>query len=295
MFYKIRLLSVLAILFMAIDSGSLLQAKANPQAKRFNLSICTLFNNEAPYLDEWIEYHHLLGVDHFYLYNSGSTDNYKETLLPYIQKGMVTLVEWPAPHLKKDEEAIWALSSQIPAYENALKLRAEHETKWLVFLDVNEFIVPALADSLPTILEAYGDKAGVTLCSDCYDGGSKKHLMIESCVRMRAPKPQPHKEVSKTIFKPQLTKGFIWPPYQCRFKENLSPVRVSKAELKIHRYLNRTDEMVQRLRDRLEVDSSLLSDELMSELLNDGYELEDQNQPIARFVSPLLQKLNCIR
>ena len=48
------------------------------EAKSYNVSACAIFQNEAPYLKEWIEYHRLIGVEHFYLYNNGSTDNYDE-------------------------------------------------------------------------------------------------------------------------------------------------------------------------------------------------------------------------
>ena len=49
--------------------------------KKFYLSFCSIFKNEAPYMKEWIEYHLLVGVDHFYLYNNNSTDKLIKTLL----------------------------------------------------------------------------------------------------------------------------------------------------------------------------------------------------------------------
>jgi hypothetical protein len=32
-----------------------------------NLAITAIFQNEAPYLKEWIEFHLLMGAEHFYL------------------------------------------------------------------------------------------------------------------------------------------------------------------------------------------------------------------------------------
>ena len=50
---------------------------------RYPLAICAIFKNEAPWLKEWIIYHHkVLGVKHFYLYNNDSTDNFIEILSP---------------------------------------------------------------------------------------------------------------------------------------------------------------------------------------------------------------------
>ena len=33
------------------------------------LSICAVYRDEGPYLREWIEFHRLVGVERFYLYD----------------------------------------------------------------------------------------------------------------------------------------------------------------------------------------------------------------------------------
>lgn len=38
------------------------------QEKKYNVSICAIFKNEAPYLKEWIEFNNIVGVNHFYMY-----------------------------------------------------------------------------------------------------------------------------------------------------------------------------------------------------------------------------------
>ena len=42
----------------------------------YYLSILAIFKNEAMNLKEWIEHYILNGVEHFYLINNGSTDNF---------------------------------------------------------------------------------------------------------------------------------------------------------------------------------------------------------------------------
>src|SRR5579883_479648 len=91
--------------------------------KKYNLSIVAIFRNEKPYLREWIEYHRLVGVDHFYLYNNKSSDGSLEVLSPFIARGIVTLIDWPDTleetlFNKEEYDTIWALSTQLPAYEN---------------------------------------------------------------------------------------------------------------------------------------------------------------------------------
>lgn len=95
--------------------------------KKKYLAICGIFKNECLYMKEWIEYHLLLGVDHFYLYNNFSDDNYLEVLEPYIKNGVVDLIEWPVKQ------------GQISAYEDCYK-KYSSQTNWLCFLDFDEFI-----------------------------------------------------------------------------------------------------------------------------------------------------------
>lgn len=41
---------------------------------RFALAVCAIFKDEAAYLREWLDFHLLMGVEHFYLYDNGSSD-----------------------------------------------------------------------------------------------------------------------------------------------------------------------------------------------------------------------------
>ena len=67
--------------------------KCEQTEKKYKVSICAIFKNEAFYLKEWLEFNHLVGVEHFYMYNNKSEDRFEAVLEPYIKKGLVTLVE----------------------------------------------------------------------------------------------------------------------------------------------------------------------------------------------------------
>lgn len=116
--------------------------KAPRQDAKYNVSICGIFKNEAPYLKEWIEFNHIVGVDHFYLYNNNSEDSFRTVLQPYISSGLVTLVEWP--HNQQ----------QMQAYKDCIRQFAS-ETKWLGFIDIDEFIVPKSTDSIYDFLKPF--------------------------------------------------------------------------------------------------------------------------------------------
>jgi len=268
---------------------------------RYNLSVCAIFKNEAKYLKEWIEYHLLIGVDHFYLYDIGSTDSFMKVLKPYIQKDLITLVYWQdfVGEREEDQAFIWALGTQIPAYENATQFRAKNETRWMVFLDIDEFLVSPQASNVSYLLEKYADYSGVTLACDYFDARSKKYavprrkLLIETLELTKAPHKNPQKAVCKTIFKPAMCSGFLWPPYKFLFKDEHVPVAAAKRELRINHYTNRNEGYfyASAIKSQLHVDNRMLSEEQMDELLSLDYEIEDQDRVIYRFIPELLVRM----
>lgn len=63
------------------------------------LSFVAIVKNEAPYIIEWIEFHKLVGVDKFYIYDNESSDNLKELLQPYIKSGIVVYHSSPGKRM----------------------------------------------------------------------------------------------------------------------------------------------------------------------------------------------------
>jgi hypothetical protein len=104
-------------------------------AHQHELAICAVFQNEAPYLKEWIEFHRLQGATHFYLFNNLSEDNYRSVLKEYVKKGIVTLIDWPYTATNNPE---WD-HIQIKACELGRQL-ACGKAKWLALLDIDEFL-----------------------------------------------------------------------------------------------------------------------------------------------------------
>lgn len=115
--------------------------------KQYKVSVCAIFKNEAPYLKEWIEFNRIVGVEHFYLYNNNSEDNYEEIIAPYIKKGLVTLVQWP-----KNQ-------AQMECYNDCIS-RYSEQTQWLGFIDIDEFIVPIEKNSIYEILQPFEKNRG---------------------------------------------------------------------------------------------------------------------------------------
>ncbi len=117
------------------------------EEKKYRVSVCAIFKNEAVYLKEWIEFHRIVGVEHFYLYNNNSDDGFSEVIAPYLREGLVTLVDWP--HQQK----------QMEAYMDCIA-RFSSETKWIGFIDIDEFVVPKSTDTIYDFLRPFEKNRG---------------------------------------------------------------------------------------------------------------------------------------
>lgn len=239
--------------------------------KKYNLSICAIFKNEAEYLKKWIEYHRTIGVDHFYLYDIRSGDSFQEVLSPYIKEKIVSLIHWPEiiAHDDRNPPHQWVLSTQIPAYENALNFIAKNETKWLLFVDINEFLVCPKGKLITNLLEEYDNFSGITLASDDFDvvlqdAFPQKKIIVQAPELARS---QVEDElVTKMIFKPDHCVGFYWPPYRCRFKNNETNTSICKG-LRINRY-NYRNLPNKKNKFKLDRDNQLFTDEQSAILLD---------------------------
>lgn len=114
------------------------------------LSIAAIMKNEKPYLKEWIEYHLLQGVEHFYLCDNDSTDNTKEYLSPYIKKGIITYIYLPGT------------KQQQVCYDKIVNTYKD-KTEWLAIIDLDEYLVPLKANNMKSFLKEYEDVSEVSL------------------------------------------------------------------------------------------------------------------------------------
>lgn len=116
------------------------------EAYRYDFAICAVFQNEARFLKEWIEYHKIVGAQHFYLYNNESQDEYLKVLQPYLDEGSVELIEWNVPDFQH--------SGQKRAYLDAIG-KSKENVKWLAIIDLDEYLVPKAHDSIVSWLSEY--------------------------------------------------------------------------------------------------------------------------------------------
>ena len=107
---------------------------------RYDLVVVAIFKNEGKYLREWIDYHLLAGVEHFYLYNNDSSDDYAEILSPYIKANLVTLTDWSGRLV------------MYPVYNDAIT-KHRFECRYMAFIDLDEFIFPKTNQSVVEVID----------------------------------------------------------------------------------------------------------------------------------------------
>ena len=133
---------------------------------KHKLAFMTTVKDEGIYLKEWIDYHSLLGVTKFYIYDNESSDNINEVLRPYIDTGTVEYCYWPGK------------GQQMAALNDAL-MRHRFEHKYMAFTDVDEFILPLKNERLLDIIDDIMTKAdfnGGGVGINCKSFGSSGHI-----------------------------------------------------------------------------------------------------------------------
>lgn len=145
--------------------------KHDTRKMKYKVTLCLIFKNEARFLKEWILYHQIIGVEHFYLYNNNSSDNYLDILEPFVKSGIITLHEWPYEQ------------GQIKAYEHCYN-NYRNETNWIGFIDADEFVCIKRNISLFDFLKQYDKYPSVCLYWHIFgSGGQLEHddnrLVIE--------------------------------------------------------------------------------------------------------------------
>jgi hypothetical protein len=162
------------------------------------LSICAIFRDEAPYLSEWIAFHQITGVEHFFLYNNSSTDGFEKILRPFIAQDLVTLNDWPIPFHER---------AQQKAYAHCLN-HTRGYVRWLAFIDIDEFLFSPANKNLASILAEYESYPGVVVHWQVYGSSGHRQMTNKPVIERfiyRAPKNWIRNRKVKSIVNPSRT------------------------------------------------------------------------------------------
>lgn len=110
---------------------------------KYFLSLCCIIKDEDN-LEEFILYYRILGVEHFYIYDNESSIPISTRLNNNFYKEKCTIINFPGK------------ARQMEAYKDCLN-KTINETKWLIMVDGDEFILPKNHFSLRDFLKEYDD------------------------------------------------------------------------------------------------------------------------------------------
>ena len=105
-------------------------------SKKYFLGILTYFKNERSSIYEWILHYKKWGVDHIWMIDNGSQDNYN--IDEFIKEGFVTV--YKEPNL-----------GQKNSY-NKYVTEIKKEVKWLGVFDMDEFLYSKEKDNLKEVI-----------------------------------------------------------------------------------------------------------------------------------------------
>lgn len=270
----------------------------------YELAIGAIFKDEAPYLKEWIEFHKLVGVQHFYLFNHGSMDDYASVIEDYVNRGEVELIQWPYPASSWEN---WLYEVQAKAYETCI-LQAQGKVKWLALIDIDEFLTPISSNSLLEILKDYEAFGGVGFNWKIFGNSGlldlePNKLLIES-LTMTAPHDRPTHLGVKSIVRPERVKGCSHPHYVV-YKDGFYHVNSNKEQdinsqgvangvyydrLVVNHYWSRTGNYLYKKLKRWSLFAPHIVPEDWPAYVQDMNVLEDHT--MERFIAPLRKKMN---
>ena len=139
-------------------------------------------------------------------------------LAPYIEDGTVTVQRWPV------------FDPQVPAYNDCLRWH-RHDSRWIAFIDVDEFLFSPTGRPLPEVLADYEDWPGVAVAWVMLGTGGHRTrppgLVIENYLR-RIEQPDPVMNM-KSVVDPTRVAASVSGhhcvyPYMSAVDENRFPV-----------------------------------------------------------------------
>lgn len=95
---------------------------------KYFLTIVAIFKNEEDSIGEWINHYLMEGVDHFYLINNGSTDNYQRVTDRYVSRNIVEINTDHGIHMQEKHYNTYYLN------------RVKSESEWVMVVDLDELI-----------------------------------------------------------------------------------------------------------------------------------------------------------
>jgi len=165
------------------------------------LALCCIVKDETPYLEEWIAFHTLMGVESFIIYDNESRIPVRDTLRRLLDNRYISIIH------------VTGKAQQIPCYDHCLSTFGK-QFAWIGFIDMDEYALPLQHGDLRLMLTQYSHAAG--FAAHWMQFGSNGHktrpagLQIESYT-MTLPEAEPASLHVKLFVQPRYVRCYLNP------------------------------------------------------------------------------------
>lgn len=188
----------------------------------YDLAVVAIMKNAAPYVKEWLDYHLLAGVKHFFIYDNESEDNFKEILHPYIDAELVTYNFYPGK------------AQQMSAYNEAID-NFKFLCRYMALVDDDEFILPksnrSISEVVEELLSLSPKLAGVEFQWFLYGSNNQEKADYSRGVLERFKRRANKESLSlKSILNPRRV-SYMWTPHFAEYQdgyEGLNEITLKK-------------------------------------------------------------------
>ena len=182
----------------------LFSSPAEGKLPPMRLAIVGIIKNEETFIEEWIEYYLLSGVDKIILFDNGSTDQTAEIIKKYLG-GTVDYYYFPGG------------TRQLDAYNVALR-KYRKQYRYMAFLDCDEFMYgeTVLYDTIDELFQKQADTGGLGI--NWLHFGSAGHKIhpnsgVITSYLWRAEEGFAYNHIIKTVVVPTRVLAFVSPHY----------------------------------------------------------------------------------
>src|SRR6516162_22283 len=186
--------NMIALFQKSLPNRKLIYRKRVSHPANF-FSVMTRIKNEARFLPEFIAHHKLIGAEHFYFYDNNSNDDPEAVLKPFIDRGLATIIPWKT------------VPASPSCYCDFFDKFAS-ESKWVAFIDADEFIVERRRGLLINVLSTLNRSPALAI-NYRYFGSSFHETVPTGLVTNNFLYSDPSTDSHvKVVAKPECVKGY---------------------------------------------------------------------------------------
>lgn len=191
----------------------LFSGKQIHKSYQYKIGVVCIIKNEADYIEEWIAFHLVQGVEKIILYDNGSTDSVRRKIRKYEEAGLVDFIPYPGKKLQCD------------VYNDAI-MRYRDILEYMAIIDADEFLFPTnVDDSIVNILDDVFSKSekigGCIVNWLCYGSSGHKTKQEGFVIANYINRGDESFEANmnyKTIVRPDKVFSYVCPHYPYYYK-----------------------------------------------------------------------------